>query len=212
MVTLDAGSKAEGFCADAKSAGWETTVTRDGDKTVVVAIRDKEKLSISWRGNACLNETTYEIDGDQRKLRNAAAARRQLTGEATPPRQGKAVNGHVVRSANASEKTTKKAKPEPFKSQPRPAKRLPFDLDSATDAEILKAVIGKKITWKNSQTGNYDSARVMSRPNQKHLKMNRNRFGERCITWAEADNDRPDRAGGGFRSVKLSAIISITSR
>jgi hypothetical protein len=205
--------KAESFKDEAAGLGWTTSLTRNGDRVTVVVKRNNEEISITWKGNACLNEVYYTLNGHQRKLRNAAAARRHIsTGS------NEATVRKPVKTNGSSPKKIKKAKPspepapEPFKSTPKPPKLIPFDFDTATDEEILKAVIGKRIVWRNSLSGNYEEARVLNRPNQRQLRIERNGRNERCITFASADLQDPRSAGGGFRSIKLSAIRSITTK
>lgn len=218
MAAVGTASKAEAFCEDAKAMGWDPELTLDGDKSTVIATRGDEQVSISWRKEACLNESTYTFSGRTRKLRNASAVRQQM---AKPvPGTDKAAGESAPKSRRASGSATKKARsgktkeppPPPFRSTPKPATRLPFDLEKASDEEVLKAVLGKRIVWKNRMSGNFDEARVMDRPDQRFLRIDINARNERCLTFAEADAHRADRAGGGFRSVRLSAIISITTK
>lgn len=220
MVKL-VGDKAEAFAEEASALGWETEIARNGSKATVTASLDEKVLSISWKGGACLNEVFLEIDGHQKKLRNAAAARRKLIEEAgedeghkgydRPVREEKPKQS-VQKKSKAANGVEVKTKPVPFKSTRKPRTILPFDPDTASDVEILQAVVGKRITWKNSISGAYDDARVMARPNQKHLRIDFNRKQERCITFAEADADRHHEAGGGFRSVRVKSIVSVTTK
>lgn len=219
MVKL-VGDKAEAFAEEASALGWETEIARDGNKATVTASIDDKVISISWRGGACLNEVFLEIDGHQKKLRNAAAARRKLAEEAGEdeghegydrPVKEKSKQS-VQKKSKAANGVETKVKLAPFKSTPKPKTILPFDPDTASDTEILQAVVGKRITWRNSISGAYDDARVMARPNQKHLRIDFNRKQERCITFAEADADRHHEAGGGFRSVRVKSIVSVTTK
>lgn len=206
------GDKAEAFAEEASALGWKVEITRNKDKATVEATLDGKQISISWRGNACLNEVYFGSDGHSRKLRNAGAARRKLAEEAGEPPRAASESGSdlPVKPTKAKPKKAAKAKPEPFKSKPKPRTSLPFDPDSATDEEILEAVRGKKIVWKNRMSGGYDEARVMVMPNQRHLKIDLNRQNERCITFAEADDKRPNIPGGGFRSVRVKSMVSVT--
>jgi hypothetical protein len=198
------------FREEARALGWKADLRRTGDKSTVIATRGSEKLSISWRGDACLNETMYEDGSSKRKLRNAAAARRQLTISS---------NGKVVKATKSSGNSSKRVKaevPEPdedlLDEVPEIKRHLPFDIDTATDDEILKAVVGMRIVWRNSYSHGFDEARVLAHPNQRHLRIEFNRRQERCITFAAADEKNPRIPGGGFRSVKLSSITSITPK
>lgn len=213
------GQKAEAFAEFAKSLGWEAKVNEEGQKATVTAQRDSYTLSISWRGEACLNETTLDDGAGVRKIRNAGAAKRkleELSGEATRAPESTGGEGRTrakARNAPAATRTRRKPKPEPIepvKTTPKLPKRLPFDLEAAPDEEIIKAVIGRKIIWRNVLASRYEEARVMARPKQRHLRIERNRKDERCLTWcAEEDAPLGEDTRGPFRSVKLANIIQI---
>lgn len=216
-----ATGKAASFAADAKEAGWEVK-EEAGDKAgreIVIAEKDGAVLALVWDSNRYnYNESGYTADGHKRTVRNASEARRILSGE-FKPQPGKVTNRQFAKKANAAAKAVKgnggeTSAAQEEKREQRPHKHLPFELESATDEEILKAVIGKKITWKNSISRNYESARVMANPTQRHLKIQLTRTGERCITWAAADESAGigEDSRGPFRSVKLSSIISITNK
>lgn len=201
MGTAVKGRKAEAFAEFAKSSGWDVEISHDaGDKTTVVAKRSDEQISISWKGEACLNETSYKNGSYERKLRNASAARQKMAedGSGKPPKVAPKPNGGSRR----------KAKPEPVKSVPKIPRRVPWS-EEATDAEILKAVTGKVIVWRNVLAGRYEEARVMAKKDQRHLRIDVNRKLERCLTFCEADMERPEIPGGPFRSVRLSAIVKV---
>jgi hypothetical protein len=207
--------KAEAFADEASALGWKTELTRKGDKATVVAVLDDKELSIAWRGSACLNEVTFTEDGHTRKLRNAAAARRKLAEEAeeTPAAKGKqSAQSMKPKPPKTKKKKEPKPKPEPFKSTPKPRTSMPFDPETASDEEILKAVQGRKITWYNRISRGYDSARVMNQPNQKQLKIQINQRNERCLTWCAVEDNVPlgEDYRGPFRSVRISAITSVT--
>lgn len=213
MISM-VSDKAEAFAEEASALGWKVEITRNKDKATVKAILDDKQISISWRGNACLNEVYFESDGHSRKLRNAGAARRKLAEEAGEPPRASSESGADLpaKPTKAKPKKTSKAKPEPFKSKPKPRTSLPFDPETATDEEILEAVPGKKITWYNRISRGYDSARVMARPNQKQLKIQVNQRNERCLTWCAVEDNVPlgEDYRGPFRSVRISAITSVT--
>jgi hypothetical protein len=214
------GQKAEAFADYAKSLGWKAEIKEDGPKSTVKASREGWTLSISWRGEACLNETVLEHGDGSRKIRNAGAARRHLEELAGEPTRDD--GGHPgydrpapkARKSSATARKARKPKPEPvtpIETKPRLAKRVPFDLETATDEEVLKAVVGKKIIWRNVLAARYEEARVMDRPDQKHLRIVVNRRNERCLTWCAVEENVPlgQDYRGPFRSVKLASIIQI---
>lgn len=204
----ESSGKAEAFLQEAIALGWKAEIATEGGKTTVTASSNNKTLQISWRGGACLNETSYSDNGHIRKLRNAAAARRQLELDSEvvvkPKAELTASKKQPPAKRAKRREPAKEASPKPFKSTPKPPRLLPFDPQTATDEEILRAVVGKRIVWKNRTSGGYDEARVMSNPNQKQLKIEINGRNERCITFASS--------GSGFRAVRLSAIVSVTSK
>jgi hypothetical protein len=209
------GDKAEAFAEEASALGWKVKVVRNNGKATVEASLDDKQISVSWRGNACLNEVYFESDGHTRKLRNAGAARRKLAEESGEPPRATSEPGADLpaKPTKAKPKKTAKAKPEPFRSTPKPPTLpLPFDPEEASDEEILEAVRGKKITWHNRISRGYDSARVMARPNQKQLKIQINQRNERCLTWCAVEDNVSlgEDYRGPFRSVRISAITSVT--
>lgn len=202
--------KPEQFCEDAIGAGWSAEITHEGEKATVIAKRGDEEISIAWLGNACLNEVTHSVKGKVRKLRNASAARQKL-GMSAAARSERSKGGkppRVIEERNDADDAVESDDDDEYVPE-RPD--LPFDPDTATDAEILKAVIGKRIYWRNSISHKEDNAQVMDRPNQRHLRIDRNRRNERCLTFAAVENSAGvgEDYRGPFRSVKLSSILAI---
>lgn len=197
--------KAEAFRDIALQLGWDASLTQSGDRSTVTASRGNEKISITWRGNACLNEVTHSIGGKVRKLRNASAARKHMGGVSEGGSSPSSPSGGPRKAGRPrkSQPATSEADGEETDSlEYVPHKPvLPFDIDLAGNEEVLKSVIGREIIWKNSMSGNLDSARVLKNPDQKQLRIDRNAKHERCITFAAQ--------GEGFRSVRLSSIQEI---
>lgn len=78
---------------------------------------------------------------------------------------------------------------------------VPFALDADGD-EIVAACLGKTVTWRSALTGKADSATVPT--TAKHVRVwAYEKTGERNLTF-------PDLGGGGFRTVRLSAIESVS--
>ena len=217
-VNSGATDKADAFCDEASALGWKTEVIRDGEKVTAEATLDDKLISISWRGSACLNETYIETDGHRKKLRNAGAARRKLAEEGSAETSSKSerisrpVKQQKPKKAAAKAAKEKPPPVEPFKSKPKPKTILPFDPKTASDEEILEAVRGKKIVWKNRLSGKFETTRVLAFPKQNHLRIEINGSNERCLTFAEADLSDPRVPEGGFRSIRISAITSVTNK
>lgn len=97
----------------------------------------------------------------------------------------------------------------------KPKRKLPFDPDG-TPAEILEACYGKLIKWTNGISGNvemarlypegpYDSKRrgIITYPH-KYTEVTYGPNGEGMLNFLDV--------GGGFRAVRLDAIIQVGGR
>jgi uncharacterized protein (DUF1684 family) len=78
---------------------------------------------------------------------------------------------------------------------------VPFDPETATDADVLAALSGRTVEWTNATTGKAEEGRVgrtltvtAASPGKLH--------GNRTVTFADA--------GSGFRSVRLNAITRVS--
>lgn len=189
--------KAEAFLSDAKEAGWEAALERNGAKATVTATRpsDGAVMSISWQGEACLNECSITTNGHFKKLRNAAACRRTLTSD-TP------------------------AKSPVQRRKQRPATPAPEDLDDVEDVErtvpepdwgrthadvsdtlLLEELRGKTITWINVKKRMLEQATIDSKRNR-HLRIEVSPVSrKRAVTFAAQ--------GDGFRSIYVDRIVSV---
>lgn len=173
--------KAEAFRIEALEAGWEVEVHRVDDHAMVSAVRGIERVSIAWKGDACLNECFYSVSGKSRKLRNAAATRRALTEVFVP----KAVE------------PTKTATGEMLPPE-REVRKLPnwgARNISKSNAFILAAINGKRVTWFNRRTGKQESAPAFKLSIE--FTMKRRRVLNFIIP------------GVGPRSVDLEEIVSV---
>jgi hypothetical protein len=188
--------KAALFAEDAREAGWETDVIRNGAKSTAKATREKDGavISISWEGEKCLNESTITIDGHTKKLRNASACRQALAGEqAVPkPKIPKSQSSRRPAQDNASDDE------DVDRRMPDPA----WGREHAEDPNelILKSVAGKTITWVNERRRAVESAVVPKEPRQLKIVVSP-LTRRRTITFA-AQGDR-------FRSLYIERIVSV---
>lgn len=196
-------SKPEMFAAEARELGWETVTAVKADVTTVEALRNAEKVTISWRGEACLNGSSYSNGPYQKSLRNAAACRRAL---ADPPSDPPSVQ--VRRKSPNS--TVSKARPsntpkieepeEDFAYEPVPTwgeQRI-----SWADDLLRGEFIGKEVIWINTISREHQSAWVMSSPEQKQLRIEVHpRTGRRLLSFAAVE--------GGFRAVYIENIVNV---
>ena len=205
-------SKAEAFAEDAKNAGWRVGYIKDGTREVVTSTKSKDKdviLVMSWvEGRYDYKGSHLLIHEAPRTVRNASEARRMLAGEGLD-------KAPVVRT-KATKKAAAKIKADPVEEDSadvdlyegeswesqmnRLRDALPFRVSSPSE-QILKAVIGKEITWVNSKSKVMESARVMSNPNQRQLKIEYTAQKRRVLTFASFR--------GGFRSIHVDQIVGV---
>lgn len=204
-------SKGAAFAKDAEEAGWATQIWWHGDVETVVCLKTADLfLTMRWdAGRHDYAASGLVIRGKAKKIRNAAEARRMLTGDIQPPSERKPTrNRSKVRaepvggSSTAATDVLEDVEEESWADRiARMKATLPFKV-SSPEKDILKAVIGKKITWINSRTKHEESAHVLSNPNQKQLKIEFTRdTRRRVLTFAAA--------GEGFRSVHIDSIIQV---
>ena len=195
-------AKATQFAEDARAAGWDAEISTEGDLTTVTAMRGVEEIRITWKGEACQDGSTYKNGGHIRTMRNAAACRRQMAvapGQAVPPAPRR-IRSRASRSlASITDDLEDDASPMDAESY---RALLPFDLDDEAD-QILKALLGREITWRSSLTKGLQSAVVLPQEDQKHFSVDTHpKNNKRILTFAAK--------GSGFRSVYLSSIVAVS--
>jgi hypothetical protein len=191
-------TKAQAFLKAAEELGWER-VSEEAEATVYAELEDvygvsvargDERISIEWRAGVFVGETCYHSHPlrTPRKVINASAAKKIMAiPAAQADEEARKVSAHKSarpRRDRAGEATT------------TARKALPFDVETASDEEILKAVAGREITCTNSISGAEQSARVTGSRNR--IVSGRN--GARAI-----DFNSP----AGACTVRLSSIVSV---
>lgn len=123
---------------------WENEVDKLDDEGITLTLtRGDESMQITWDGRGSLvHPLVYTLSGIKEvKLRNVAAALRVI---ADKPNYTRRVGVRRERQAPAVPENVP----------------LPFDIELATDEEIIKAVRGKKLTWLNEMAGEYETGMV----------------------------------------------------
>lgn len=192
MVEAVGGAKALELAETARSLGWEPEVTGlDANTVQFRATRGIEAVEVRWLNGRCMVGSTYQCGSRTVKIKNASAAKTQMS---VPEDEAvKHSNAVVTRSAIRSRHSddddgTPKRIP------------LPFNAETSTDEEVIAAVIGKTITWRNNVTKELDSAQVMDRVPQKQLRIDI-KHNRRILTFCAER--------GPFRSVYLDKILSV---
>ena len=209
VVTPTANSvsyaKAKALAEHAESLGWDTElIAGDGDITMLRATRGDEVITAKYDGSRYIyDDTSMHAYGSVRsRLRNASAARAQM---AVKPEEA------AAEAAKAKVKAPTKRNTQEDEDELTDSERkalLPFNPDTSTDDEVIAALLGRTIVWRNRTTGLNEEATLMPSLPQRHLaivwKHNR-----RVLNFNEAtsvDEQLQGVTSGVFRSVYVDAI------
>lgn len=212
-----AQAKAKQLIEFAEEHGWSAKLSKD-DVTghwVVTAKRGDEVIT-AWYidGKYDINRHAETRVGSWvGKLRGAHACRRQMAGEGRDrvhPEPGKGRTGPRAKS-KAEDVPPEDESPEDA------ARRVPFLLDD-DEGEILDALLGKVIRWRNGVSGSVEEATVPfeRRPNRKSAKRDVVSISEhpkthrRILAFLEVAGVTEDgEVYGPERSVALDKIVRV---
>lgn len=152
--------KAKRLADTVKQYGWKPTYATDEGTVTLTLTRgtgnNKEQMQISWFDGACIGgdgKITHTYRNRIIAVRNANAVK--LRAAMTP---------EEIEKEHLRVATRKTAIRGPRKAKTPEEQRLllPFDPKTATDEEILKAVLGKAIVWENKMSGKTQHGLVKS--------------------------------------------------
>lgn len=188
-------TKAAMLAAWAREHGWEVEMIPLPDQNggCVSCTRGGELIDVHFLDNKLdvLQMPTYTVGSRTVKLRNVSAARKQML---VPADEALA----AIPSARRERKPREKHDDDRGAVVLR--RRIPWAED-ASDEEIILAVIGRKLIWRNTIAGTYDEGHVLPIKEQKQLKVVVAPNGKRTLNWASSD--------GGFRSVYIENIVQV---
>lgn len=177
--------KAERYAGELAALGWKPTITRTDGMHELVATRGAEALYLAWLNQAHVSGTsTYTISDRTVKVRNPAEAMRI---GAQKPEQAKAAQERV--SAN---KMFRRRATGPS------VRNVPFDPETATDAEIIAALEAHQITWHNQYRVESESATVGT---AKGIHVSRHARGHRIVSFIDPES--------GFRAFRLDMLENV---
>lgn len=182
--------KAEACIAIAGKHGWDATPELlEGDVCELTLRRGNETLWISWTAGVLTTEPmpTYTIADRVIKLRNASAVKQYA--ERSPE------TGAAELTKVSSNRFFRKKPTEPK------AAKLPFDPHTASDAEIVAALMGRAVAWHNRLREIPETAQVGRNP--------------RKIYFTEWDGERIFNficPAGGYRAFRLSSLTRVGGR
>lgn len=180
--------KAEACIKIALEQGWEATPELlDGDVCELTLRRGEETLWVSWTSGVLTTTPmpTYTIADRTVKLRNASAVKQYAT---RAPEVGRKELEKV-----ASNRFFKRRPSEPARG------KLPFDPETATEKEIIDALMGKAVAWHSRLREVPETAYVGKNPRRIHFS----EFGgERIFNFLCPQT--------GYRAFRLSALTRVT--
>lgn len=189
--------KAGDFIKLLKLHGWKGKFDKDSitDYAKIWAKREAEQLEISWINNQLTGPPKYWLADTEMNLHSAAVARRIVTGQ--PDMQAylkrRRRKAKVQRAEGDSDSPTQ----ETFRHE------LPFTPESS-DKEILRAIRGSTIIWKN---------RISGLPESAFVPKDSNRDLNNVFYVAESSEGRPFVSfisqEGTFRAVALDSILQV---
>lgn len=155
--TGDSQGKAQALADYGKEYGWDSKLVEEGQHVIVNATKG-DQLILCWFIDGKYDESRIaelHVGDWVGKLRGAHACRRQMAG-VNPVHPQPGVGGSRGRKSSKAEVAV------PESESPEDAlKRVPFLIDD-DPAEIIDALMGKVIRWRNGQTGSLSEARIPS--------------------------------------------------
>jgi hypothetical protein len=183
-------SKAANFLEESVRLGWSADKqgTQDPAHYGVTVARGAERIEIEWVGGVFQGDTCYYSHPARTpiKLRNASHAKKVMAIPAEKAdEEARKVSAHkVTRPARKSQAETISAG----------RKALPFDVDTATDEEVISAVANRNVAWTNEISGAIEDAYVSSSP---------------TIQQGTSGRSLSFVSVTGFRSVRVSSIVAV---
>jgi len=190
-------AKAAPVCEAMTQHGWSTLlILAEGTESTedvweLTGKRGDEVLWISWTKGVLTIEPmpSYTIADRTIKLRNASAVKQYA---ARKPEEGIRELDKVSNNRYFRKRAT-----EPKRS------RLPFDVNLATDEEVLAALVGKAVAWHNQYRETEESAIVGVPGGRQPVELRESQSGERVLWFCCPQT--------GFRAFRLSALTKVGS-
>ena len=187
-VKAPKSDKATIYAGEMTKLGWHPEITRLDGLHELIATRGNEALYLAWMNEAHVPGTsTYTIADRTVKVRNPAEAMRVA---ALKPTEAKAVQEKV--SSNVS-----------FRKRPTgpTIRRIPFDVETATEEELRAALEAHEIRWHNQYRVNSEEAIVGS---AKSIHVSRHKAGHRIVSFVDPQF--------GYRALRLEHLENVGAK
>lgn len=178
-------TKASAYAEQFSRLGWAPEVTQTDALVELIAKRGSEAIYLAWMREAHVSGTsTYTIADRTVKVRNPAEAMRiaWLKPEEAQAKQAKVSSNSGFR---------KRAAGPTIRS-------IPFDHETATDAEIIAAIEGRRITWANSYAPTSETATV---GNARCVTIQVHPGGHQIVSFVDPEN--------GYRAFRLDRLENV---
>lgn len=186
-------SKAQQLALAAEEAGWEVERVVKGTHKTLIATRGEETLEANWENDkSCVPLGWHTVAGHKAKFQHVTVALKIV---ATDP---------DVAASNAATATATRKAPTAVTHKSL-AYGVAFNVATATDAEVMEAVIGHEVTWANGLSGGDITETAVIPLHGKQTKLELDDLddgGTRQLTFCDA-------AGGGYYSLRLNQILSV---
>lgn len=207
-VTVSAIQKAQDFIELLKENDWkgDFKFDEDTDYAWVRATRKAEVLEIAWSNNQLNYPPRYTLAGVESNLHHAGIARRVVTGNPDLHAFAKRVKrrARAAQRQQASPGTPQQNSSSALPQVDTTQHELPFDVNTSSDKEILMAIRGSTLTWRNRMTGEPELCFV---PRESNRDLNNvfyiaeSSSGSVFVSFMDAQ--------GTFRAVALDAILQV---
>lgn len=183
-------TKATRHVAHFEAHGWTVVVQTDGPWTELVATRGSEVIHQGWLNGVYDHDRsgTYHYGDRLVRTRNVAEARRWAERA----------------QAEAAKQFTKVVDNRSFRRKPAELEPVKFSFDPATvtEAELIEALRGRRVTWHNRYRQEPETAHVQFSPSRFNRLDTNAATGERTFLFCDP--------GFGFRAFRLTDLRTVS--
>lgn len=171
------------YAGELGALGWKSEVSHKDGLVELTATRGAEALFLSWFNEAHISGgSTYTYADRTVKVRNPAEAVRLASRQ---PEEAKATQAKV----STNKQFVKRATGPTVRS-------VPFDVETATEEEIVAAIGARSVSWHNQYRVESETATVGTL-----IRVDRHRGGHRIVSFVDPQF--------GFRAFKLENLENV---
>lgn len=200
-------AKAEEHAALAREHGWDVTIeSNDKGGLTVIAKKGDHSCVLTYRGGGYLHNSgiVAKFPGRVIPLHNSGTWRRQVS----LPEGKRPVSGWPLRPARTKERRDVTLNDVLDGSELIPINKssLPFPID-AEDIEIIDAIKGHTLYWRNNMAAKVCSALVPGRT--RLVRVSTSRTGRRIVSFPESSVTKDGEQFGAERSVAVEDMLRV---